>query len=170
MKAAGKLVAVDDYTPAMDAWARTDHRGYVEAVVRELAAVGIASAGTVDVLPGAAGRAMGVRLGYETYGDNDFFEDSVDVVVEWDEERGWTLHDTHELGALRGYGHGRYGLGLGVVPEPAAVARHIKTMFEVDGLYDDGNPRRRAIDHDPLLEAALARHLADGVTDPRGSV
>jgi hypothetical protein len=139
---------------------RTDHRSYIDAVVGELEALGIKTDGLVGIALGESRRAMGIRLEGEVFWDNPRFENTIYADVEWDEEVGWTLHITHELGAARGYGHGRYGLGLGLVPEPADVALYVEKVFRTEGysLYDRGHERRRAVDHDPELEAALAAH------------
>jgi hypothetical protein len=138
---------------------RVDHYGYIDAVVRVLKALGIESEGLVSIAPRESKRATGIRLDSEVYWDNDRFNDTFYIDVEWDEELGWTLHNTREPGAVRGYWHDRYGLGLGLVPEPGEVARCVERMFKTELLWDRKHERRKATDYDPELEAALAAYL-----------
>ncbi|GAB3984355.1 hypothetical protein GCM10029978_093820 [Actinoallomurus acanthiterrae] len=144
---------------------RTDHRGYGEAVIRELQALDIWVEGHLGIQQSASKRAMSISLDPLQFWDNRRFENTIRVGLEWDEEQGWTVLDTNEPGAVRGLAYTYYGLGMDLVPEPAEVARTVEALCADESFSDRSiYKRRRAEDHDPEFEAALAAHLrpADG--------
>jgi hypothetical protein len=87
-------------------------------------------------------------------------ENTIRLTLEWVVEQGWTLLDTNEPGAVRGFAYIQYDLGVGLVPEPAEVARSVQEACTDEG-FSTGwiRKRRKAKDDDPALEAALAAHL-----------
>ncbi|GAA4640174.1 hypothetical protein GCM10023196_104630 [Actinoallomurus vinaceus] len=138
---------------------RTDHRGYGEAVIRELQALAIEVEGDLAIPQSESKRAMRIGLDSSQFWGGRF-ENTVYVDLEWDEEQGWAVLDTHEPGAVRGLAYCHYGLGVGLVAEPAEVARTVEAL-RADENFVDGSiyKRRRADRHDPEFEAALAAHL-----------
>ncbi|GLZ81962.1 hypothetical protein Afil01_67690 [Actinorhabdospora filicis] len=92
-----------------------------------------------------------------------------DAGLGWHEETGWTVHETSEPGAVRGYLHTDYAIGSGIVPAPAELAAEMLALGrDMSGLSRrDGDWKaRRASVPDPALEAALASHAPLREADP----
>lgn len=92
------------------------------------------------------------------------FENSIEMSLEWDEEHGWALLDVNEPGAVRGFAYTNYDLELGVLPEPAKVARLVDSVLAGEERLGIG-PRRKyrmAIKYNLDFEAALAAYLGEG--------
>ena len=80
-------------------------------------------------MPPETRHRAGIRLEGAVFWGNDQFENAVYLDVVWDTELGWHLHETHELGAGRGYGHLRHELGLDPAVEPAVVAQCVERLL-----------------------------------------
>lgn len=141
---------------------RANAIGYGRAVANALTAAGIENRGAARAEePGRLKRALTISL-LNRYWDAD----SVQLDLEWDEERGWALLDVFEPGAVRGFAYASYDLGLGVLPEPAEVARLVNAALEREEHLDIG-PRRKyrmAVKHNPDFEAALAAYRSEAPT------
>ncbi|GAA1524713.1 hypothetical protein GCM10009678_02480 [Actinomadura kijaniata] len=142
---------------------RTDHRYYIEAVGNALKAQGIATGGVTGGMSREyKRRTAAIGFGGEVIWDYDDSHTTLSLYLEWDEERGWMMHDIHEPGAARGMAHGQYNLDLGLVPEPEKVVLHVQHMLRTGspGRFDPvGRCHRSAAEHDPAFEAALAAYL-----------
>ncbi|WP_067825872.1 DUF6292 family protein [Actinomadura kijaniata] len=142
--------------------ALTDHRHYIEAVGSALEAQGIETGGVTGGISRGSRRTAAIGLGREAIWDYDDSHTTLSLSLEWDEERGWMVHDVHEPGATRGTAHGRYDLDLGLVPEPEEIVLRVRHMLRTGdpGRYDPvGRAHRSAAEHDPEFEAALAAYL-----------
>ena len=131
---------------------------YVLAVRDALNAAGVETEAVGGMPPGTpTGRSASIYLAGVMYWGHEDFEETVSLTVEWREERGWTIHDTFEPGAVRGQAHGYYGLGLGIVPTPADVAGRVAEVFAPDGrMWDRGWTERKTGAYDGELEVLLA--------------
>ncbi|MFI6598569.1 DUF6292 family protein [Nonomuraea sp. NPDC050536] len=137
----------------MTAESRADPRGYVEAVRVALVAEGIEIGEMVSPEPGRSTRMLGLSI------DGPHFQDTEWLDLIWDEEFGWTVHKAFLTGGTRGRSHSADGLGLGLVPEPATVARYVATVLgSRESFSDRGRRYRRAFRPDPDLEAALSAY------------
>jgi hypothetical protein len=143
---------------------RTDAIGYGWAVANALTAAGIENDGAAPAgEPGKLKRALTISLP-EHYWD----ENSVELSLRWDEEHGWALLDVNEPGAVRGFARTSYDLALGVLPEPAEVARLVASALAGEEDLSIGPRRtfRMAIKHNPAFEAALAAYLGEDQAHP----
>lgn len=140
----------------------SDHMPYVIAVRDALKAVGLKTEGVGGLAhwaePGPGeGRNASIHLSGLMYWSREEYDNTIELTVEWHETRGWYIHDTHELGAVRGDGHRYMGLGLGIVPTPAEVAARVAEGF-ADGAehFDRGHTERKTGPYDAELEELLA--------------
>ncbi|WP_101790734.1 DUF6292 family protein [Nonomuraea indica] len=143
---------------------RADAISYGWAVANALTAAGVENSGAARAgEPGKLKRALTISL-LDGYWHIPDFGNTVEMSLEWDEEHGWTLLDVNEPGAVRGFAYTSYDLGLGVLPEPAKVARLVDSVLAGEEHLGIGPPRkyRMAIKHNPDFEAALAAYLGEG--------
>ncbi|GAA4936998.1 hypothetical protein HD597_004607 [Nonomuraea thailandensis] len=141
---------------------RADAIGYGRAVANALTAVGIENSGATPAgEPGKLKRALSISL-LELYWHIPDFGNSVRMSLEWDEEHGWALLDVNEPGAVRGHAYTYHDLDLGVLPEPAKVARLVDSVLAGEERLSGGCRRRyrMAIKHNLDFEAALAAYPA----------
>ena len=144
----------------------TDHGPYVEAVAEALAAAGVPVEDTwYGTHRRTGGRAaeigidrLGLPVDEEKLKDlSDWqFHTTLELSLEWAEERGWTLHDHHL------HGHKRDGIGLGIVPAPGAVAERVAALTAGGSIHDLGHPEARggSYEVDVDVEARLAAYPA----------
>ncbi|NUW39055.1 DUF6292 family protein [Nonomuraea rhodomycinica] len=144
---------------------RADPRGYVQAVAAQLAETGLGNGGAVAVeRPGPPRRVLVIRLDSDFHWEAASLADADALRLEWDEERGWALHEVHTVGHLHSTAYTYYALGLGLVPEPAEVA-HVVRQFLADELIlgtGQGPRLRRSADDDADLERLLATYPPAG--------
>ncbi|WP_310716740.1 DUF6292 family protein [Nonomuraea sp. 3-1Str] len=142
---------------------RADAIHYGWAVANALTAAGIENSGAAPAGgPGKLKRALTISL-LDCYWHIPDFENSVEMSLEWDEEHGWALLDVNEPGAVRGFAYTYYDLELGVLPEPARVARLVNSVLAGKECLGIG-PRRKyrmAIKHNSDFEAALAAYRGE---------
>jgi hypothetical protein len=158
---------------------RTDHLGYIKAVVRDLESLGIEtgrlrnmatwtivkdddSGFCYSTAPREPRRATGMSI--PQWDHWPWFEPvDVSAGLAWHEEFGWIVDKTSEInaGPYRGRWDTLYGLDLGLVPDPVEVASRIETVFTTKDLRFNTRPYqlRKAADYDPDLETALAAYL-----------
>ncbi|TYB56609.1 hypothetical protein FXF51_43315 [Nonomuraea sp. PA05] len=160
---AGNQAISVERTVVMGERKRADAISYGRAVANALTAVGVENGGAAPAgEPGKLKRGLGISL-LDPYWHIPDFENSVRMSLEWDEEHGWALLDVNEPGAARGYAYTYHDLELGVLPEPADVARLVDSVLAGKERLSGGFRRkyRMAIKHNVDFEAALAAYAAE---------
>ncbi|MFI9801990.1 DUF6292 family protein [Streptomyces sp. NPDC052302] len=133
---------------------RTDHQPYVQAVVTEVAGIGLTVTGhAVSARPPAVRKAV-ITLAPPDSGPYADEDDDLELV--WDEAYGWVLYLPAEAGASDWF------MGEDLVPAPARVARWADMVLANPGLTPskEGGPQRLPESDDEAFEARLAAFVA----------